>query len=153
MPHLKLIKDNSILCSFAILNYRIRLQARLYLTSSLLASEHTDLTRNYQLLWSPVSILVNSSDWSAGTAGCLGMSWSVSSIKYRQTNRQTKVAIVCHLNSEPSSTAVLILTSYLATESSVRSVPIAVLNAVWVLQVVQAGNALAPLSTACINSF
>lgn len=149
MPHLKLIKDNSILCSFAILNYRIRLQARLYLTSSLLASEHTDLTRNYQLLWSPVSILVNSSDWSAGTAGCLGMSWSVSSIKYRQT----KVVIVCHLNSEPSSTAVLILTSYLTTESSVRSVPIAVLNAVWVLQVLQAGNALAPLSTACINSF
>lgn len=150
MLHLKLIKDNSILCSFAILNCRIRLQARLYLTSSLLASEHTDLTRNYQLLWSPVSILVNSSDWSAGTAGCLGMSWSVSSIKYRQT----KVVIVCHLNSsEPNSTAVSILTSYLATESSVRSVPIAVLNAVWVLQVVQAGNALAPLSTACINSF
>lgn len=96
--------------------------------------------------------MVNSKDWSAGTADCFGMSWSVSRIKHRQI----KVVITCHLNSsELSSTAALILTSYLAIDSSVRSAPIAVLvlNVVWVLQEVKAGNALADLSTACIDSF
>lgn len=79
------------------------------------------------------------------------MSWSVSRVKYKQI----KVVIICHLNnSELSSTAVLILTSYLATDSSVRSVPTAelVLNVVRVLQVVKAGHAFADLSTAPINS-
>lgn len=79
MLHLKLIKDNSILYSFAILNDRMQLHVYgKTLTFSLLASEraYSVSAAVAQLLYSPVSVLVNSKNTSAGAVGCFEMSWS-----------------------------------------------------------------------------